>query len=125
MTTVFNNGGKSSGCSQRHYENYVVNLAGLGRDFGAAWYRLASQDMGPHAPCIGDMVPPPQSWQYTLPTPSSQQQTVSYVDARSDIHTLLDESTSSAVDAISMINLAYRCASTFRVTDWQGGCNGA
>lgn len=101
-------------------EVYASDIATLEHDFAHAWYRLTSADMGPATRCIGENVPDPQPFQYTLPTAPAT--LPDYVPVRTAIQALLDEDDTNA-DAF--INLAYRCASTFRATDYRGGCNGA
>jgi catalase (peroxidase I) len=102
-------------------QKYATDLALLEKDFGAAWYRLASSDMGPATRCIGEFVRPPQHWQHTLPEASTAN-VVDYVAVRSKIQELLDADDSNYN---AFVNLAYQCYSTFRMTDYRGGCNGA
>lgn len=128
-------------------EMYAMNRTLHDQDFASAWYRyapvssksflltaflnpyfllpsfdqrLTSSDMGPHVRCIGDLVPDPQPWQYNLPPSPSN--LPSYIAARAAIQGHLDE---NPEEATNFISLAYRCASTFRATDYRGGCNGA
>jgi catalase (peroxidase I) len=101
-------------------EVYAADIAKLEHDFAHAWYRLTSADMGPATRCIGEFVPDPQPFQYTLP--ASPETLPDYVPVRTAVQALLDEDEAN-VDAF--INLAYRCASTYRATDHKGGCNGA
>lgn len=98
-------------------ESYKNDLALLTKDFAAAWYRLTTQDVGPVTRCLGDMVPEPQPFQHALE--ASPETLPDYVPVREKIETMLD---SDGTDAF--INLAYRCAITYRVTDHSGGCNG-
>jgi catalase-peroxidase len=101
-------------------QQYASDKALLEKDFGAAWYRLVSGDMGPATRCIGEFVRPPQHWQHTLPEASSS--VVDYVAVRSTIQELLD---ADDANYNAFVNLAYQCYSTFRMTDYRGGCNGA
>ena len=75
---------------------------------------------GPATRCIGENVPDPQPFQYTLQAAPAT--LPDYVPVRTAIQALLDE---DGTNAEAFINLAYRCASTFRNTDYRGGCNGA
>jgi catalase (peroxidase I) len=89
-------------------------------DFAKAWYRLTSSDMGPHIRCIGDMVPEPQDFQHNLP--ASPENVPDYVPVADAIekHFADDDEHRNM-----FIQLALNCASTFRATDYRGGCNGA
>ena len=101
-------------------EEYAANLSKLETDFAAAWYRLTSSDMGPATRCIGEYVLPPQHWQHTLPEFTGE--LPDFTSVRTKIQELLD---SDDANYEAFVNLAYQCASTFRETDYQGGCNGA
>ena len=46
---------------------YANDIKMLETDFSTSWYRLTSADMGPATRCIGDMLPSPQPFQFTLP----------------------------------------------------------
>jgi catalase-peroxidase len=99
---------------------YADDITELTKDFGAAWYKLVTADMGPSTRCKGEFVPKPQPFQNDLP---AQPETLpDYLPVRARIEELLKEDESNAY---AFINLAYRCASTFRITDHHGGCNGA
>jgi hypothetical protein len=101
-------------------EMYSRNLTAHNADFASAWYRLTSADMGPAIRCIGDMVPEPQVFQYTLPP--SPETLPNYIPVREKI----DEFIGEDQDQMKMfIRLALNCASTFRATDYRGGCSGA
>lgn len=95
---------------------YAADIDALGQDFAAAWYRLTTADMGPHSRCIGDLVPDPQPFQYSLP--ESPETLPNYIESRSAIQQILDEDSTASK---KFINLAYRSASTFRATDYRGG----
>jgi catalase (peroxidase I) len=101
-------------------QEYAANLELLEKDFGAAWYRLTSSDMGPATRCIGEFVRPPQHWQHTLP--AHEGELADFVGVRAKIQELLD---ADKANYDAFVNLAYQCASTFRETDYRGGCNGA
>lgn len=95
---------------------YRDDIAALERDFASSWYRLTTQDMGPITRCIGSMVPDAQPFQNKLP--DSPKTLPDYVPVREEIQTLVDSG-----NADEFVNLAYRCAFTYRVTDHSGGCN--
>ena len=100
-------------------EMYAANGTQLNVDFASAWYHLTSADMGPATRCIGDLVPEPQSFQYTLP--ASPETLPDYIPVRAAIETSLDSDEKTS----GHIALALNCASTYRATDYRGGCNGA
>lgn len=102
-------------------ELYRDNITILEKDFAASWYRLTTQDMGPTQDrCLGNMVPPAQYWEFALPDAPST--LPDYIPIRGEIQSLIDDNVTTTD---MLINLAYRCASTFRSTDYRGGCNGA
>ncbi|KAF1783187.1 Peroxidase [Phytophthora cactorum] len=98
------------------------------------WTRSSrTPDVGPVARCRGNDVPPAQPFQNPLPpTPA----TLPDFDAvRSDIRSLLTTSVEGLTSDSSndgtpyngalFVHAAWQCASTFRITDYAGGCNGA
>ncbi|KAG1708332.1 hypothetical protein DVH05_025010 [Phytophthora capsici] len=112
---------------------FAANQTALDEAFSHAWYKLMSRDVGPVARCRGNDVPPAQPFQNPLPpTPAS----LSDFDAvRSDIRSLLTKSVDGLTSDASndgtpyngalFVHAAWQCASTFRITDYAGGCNGA
>jgi catalase-peroxidase len=104
-------------------EAYGADLELLNNDFGHAWYKLTSADMGPSSRCLGDEVLPPQSFQNPLPdVTATTSATIDYVSVRTKIQEIVD---ADSANGPAFVNLAYRCASTYRDTDYKGGCNGA
>uniref|UniRef100_A0A7S0LRE2 Plant heme peroxidase family profile domain-containing protein n=1 Tax=Coccolithus braarudii TaxID=221442 RepID=A0A7S0LRE2_9EUKA len=83
-----------------------------------AWYKLVTRDMGPITRCVGPLTPPAQPFQFPLPdpTPASKRANIS------DVRIALSELDTKG---FNFATLAWQCASSFRVTDYQGGCNGA
>lgn len=107
---------------------YATDMTALETDFAAAWYKLTSSDIGPASRCIGDMVPEPQPFQFTLPLMAKERRSSdststppNYIQVRAAIEEYI-EANPEAVAGFS--NLAWACANTFRGTDYRGGCNG-
>jgi len=100
-------------------QKYADSEEEFNHAFKNAWYKLTSRDMGPYSRCIGDNIPPPQEWQYPLPEFQGELPDINAV--KSDIRELMN-----SVDNMgSYARLAWQCMSTFRSTDYLGGCNGA
>ena len=91
-------------------------------EFAHAWYQLTTRDMGPRARCVNADAPPPQHWQFPLPEPQTNDEAPDYELVKIRIVELLDTEPRSQGE---LTRLAWQCASTFRVTDYLGGCNGA
>jgi catalase (peroxidase I) len=112
---------------------YFNDIKLLEHDFGNAWYKLVTRDMGPVTRCLGDLVPPAQGFQYPLPDPPAM--FPPWDDVRGAIRTaMITKSDSFPPDSrldqanyygAAFTTLAWQCASTFRKTDYLGGCNGA
>lgn len=83
-------------------------------------YKLLTRDMGPHTRCAGTDVPPPLDFQ--LPLADTPAELPSYTRAKWAIKRVLERDPSYSA---MFVTLAYQCASTFRTTDYIGGCNGA
>ena len=86
-----------------------------------AWYKLTTRDMGPASRCINKDAPPSQQWQHPLPWPSSN--LVNFDEVKTKLNELLMLQVPWKVGMF--IRLAWQCSSTFRATDYLGGCNGA
>lgn len=100
--------------------------------FAHAWYKLVTRDMGPVTRCVGKHVPPPQPFQYPLPPPAKDLADFGKVkdEITKILRTSQDVLPADLYDGkpyygALFVRLASRCASTFRETDWLGGCNGA
>ena len=114
---------------------YASDLKALENSFSNAWYKLTTRDMGPYSRCAGTDVPPPQAFQLPLPnSPSSSPSSDKYKSAMQALNRTIS-SVQSPIEpdtfkwkpsyAALFVTLAYQCASTFRITDYAGGCNGA
>ena len=99
-------------------QKYAKDLDQFNDAFMNAWYKLTTRDMGPHSRCLGDNVPPPQDWQYPLPVYEGEVPNFGIV--QKDIRKLMTNDTKGM-----FVRLAWQCMSTFRSTDYLGGCNGA
>ena len=76
--------------------------------------------MGPITRCIGSNIPPPQDWQYPLPDAPTQMTNFQQVKAEIISVIEMDKRTKGM-----FVRLAWQCISSFRATDYLGGCNGA
>ena len=99
-------------------QSFADDLEQFNDAFKNAWYKLTTRDMGPHSRCTGDNVPPPQDWQYPLPV--RELELPDFDTIKKDVRPLLTSSSKG-----SFLRLAWQCMSTFRSTDYLGGCNGA
>mmetsp|Transcript_40622 Transcript_40622/g.99777 ORF Transcript_40622/g.99777 Transcript_40622/m.99777 type:complete len:720 (-) Transcript_40622:292-2451(-) len=120
---------------------FANDIGELERQFGAAWFKLMTRDMGPHARCFGPDVPPEQGFQRATSVqtanvvgdggvyadPATAQATDIIADA--DLNALKGQIQAMiAADPTNgqmLSNLAYQCASSYRKTDYFGGCNRA
>ena len=98
---------------------FAADQAKLDHAFKHAWYKLMSRDMGPHTRCVGSLTPPAQPFQMPLPSPPSGGFDVAAVSA--DLAKAIAE---KPIHATLFTRLALACATTFRTTDYVGGCNG-
>lgn len=122
-----------SGRYQQYVKLFANNITALNEAFSNAWYKLVTRDMGPATRCVGPWVPPPQPFQFPLPaTPSHLPH---WDEVRKEIRHVISSNASSVLPPDSyknapyygsvFVHLAWQCASTFRHTDYLGGCNGA
>ncbi|EGZ25995.1 heme peroxidase [Phytophthora sojae] len=111
---------------------FAADQAALDEAFSHAWYKLTTNDMGPVTRCRGNDIPPAQPFQNPFPPTDTLPD---FEAVRADISALLKTSvdglTSDSTDdgtpynGALFVHAAWQCASTFRVTDYSGGCNGA
>jgi len=101
-------------------KEYANDINSLESDFSTSWYRLMTNDMGPPERCIGDDVPPAQPWQHALP--AFEGSLPDYIPIRTSIQEAID---ANPDNVSTFARLAFYCASSFRETDYRGGCNGA
>ncbi|MBY4127610.1 catalase/peroxidase HPI [Rhodococcus fascians] len=91
----------------------------LSAAFAKAWYKLLHRDMGPVSRYLGPWVPEPQLWQD--PVPPLDSEPIDDADAATLKSAILD----SGLTVRQLIGVAWSSMSSFRVTDFRGGANGA
>ena len=102
-------------------ERFAKEPAALDHHFAAAWYKLMSRDMGPHARCVGSLVPPAQPFQLALPA-AAPAGSYDVAGVAAAVRGAIEE---KPFRAALFARTALACATSFRHTDYQGGCNGA
>jgi len=121
-----------AGIYQKLVQEFAQDKAKFDSAFAHAWYKLTTRDMGPVTRCTGKYVPPAQPWQHPLPAPPSK--LADFAAVESEVVKILETSMPVLpADTFAgknyygalFVRLAYRCAGTFRATDYLGGCNGA
>lgn len=108
-------------------KEFAANQTALETEFAAAWYKLVTRDMGPISRCKGpkELLPPPQPFQLSLPAASSNLPTNHSVFYEIVRPRIVDLMAKDAEMGPLLVTLAFQCASTFRITDYSGGCAGA
>lgn len=101
-----------------YVEEFARNETAFSEAFAKAWYKLVTRDVGPVTRCIGPSVPSAQDFQFPLPDRPKKLADMDKV--AKDLRKLM-----KSEDEGQYIRLAFQCASTYRATDHQGGCNGA
>jgi len=99
-------------------QKYANDSKAFDKAFASAWYKLTTRDMGPHSRCLGKNVPPPQDFQY--PLPATPEKLANFSEVERVLKDMFEEE-----DLPLFVRLAWQSASTFRVTDFLGGANGA
>ena len=101
-------------------KKWAIDEDDFNNAFKHAWYKLTTRDMGPVTRCLGKNIPPTQDWQN--PLPDSPTQLANFNQVKSELRAVIkmDPRTKGM-----FIRLAWQCISTFRATDYLGGCNGA
>merc|ERR1712013_966581 len=101
-------------------KEFAEDMEAFDLAFEHAWYKLTTRDMGPVTRCNNEDVPPAQPFQYPLPDPPAGWPDFQVVKEQ------IEEIINNSEEAIGMLTrLAWQCSSTFRSTDYLGGCNGA
>ena len=87
--------------------------------FARAWFKLTHRDMGPSSRYLGDLVPDEELlWQDPIPSTGSNLR-------EGDISELKSAIAGSDLNVSELVRTAWSSASSFRVTDYRGGANGA
>jgi catalase-peroxidase len=87
--------------------------------FAKAWFKLTHRDMGPVVRLLGPDVPKAQLWQDPVPAVEHP-----LIDDK-DVAVLKEKVLSSGLTGSQLVSTAWASASTFRVSDFRGGANGA
>lgn len=88
--------------------------------FAKAWFKLTHRDLGPRSKYLGNEAPKEvQIWQD--PVPEVKHKLVN----SNDIVKLKKEVLNSGLSTSQLVSTAWASASSFRVTDYRGGANGA
>eukprot|EP01083_Nonionella_stella_P074656 202585_1 len=103
-------------------QEFANDITKLEEQFQHAWYKLTTSDMGPATRCLGDQVPPAQVFQSPIPALDGDAVLPDFIAIRTQIQDLIE---GDGAKRGAFIDIAYKCGSTFRDTDYQGGCNGA
>jgi catalase (peroxidase I) len=105
---------------RQHVEEFARDQNAFDRAFADVWYKLTHRDVGPPTRLLGPMIPPPQEWQFPLPDPPTH-----LADMKSVENTIRSALSNQWSMKPLLLRLAMNSASTFRHTDYLGGCNGA
>jgi len=100
---------------------FAEDMEAFDHAFEHAWYKLTTRDMGPITRCSNSDVPPPQPFQYPLPDPPTH--LADFEEVKLKINEVLSNDDGETIGMFT--RLAWQCSSTFRSTDYLGGCNGA
>lgn len=101
-------------------QEFATDITKLEMQFKHAWYKLTTRDMGPISRCLGENIPPAQPFQ--APLPESPDSLPDFIPIREKIQSIIDSNIGKRQAFISLVS---KCASSFRATDYHGGCNGA
>jgi catalase (peroxidase I) len=103
---------------RKYMEEFANDTEAFTREFAKVWYKLVTRDMGPRSRCVGPRVPEAQPFQNPLPEPPKKLANMKKVAKQ--LKKVIKDNPEG-----EFVRLAWQCASTYRATDYQGGCNGA
>eukprot|EP00051_Salpingoeca_urceolata_P026673 m.478160 g.478160 ORF g.478160 m.478160 type:complete len:758 (-) comp21053_c0_seq1:38-2311(-) len=116
-------------------QTFAEDQPSFDQAFSNAWYKLTTRDRGPYTRCVGAHVPEPQPFQNPLPPPPPPSELADMAAVKAEVKRAIvtpqpsvlapDEYLGEPTYGPLFVRLAWQCASTFRATDFQGGCNGA
>ncbi|WP_462273214.1 catalase/peroxidase HPI [Methanohalophilus sp.] len=100
--------------------HYLENPEQFKDAFARAWFKLTHRDMGPRSRYLGPEVSAEELiWQDPVPAVDHE-----LIDAQ-DITDLKSKILASGLSVSQLVSTAWASASTFRVSDYRGGANGA
>ncbi|WP_280527246.1 catalase/peroxidase HPI [Clostridium sp. BJN0001] len=101
-------------------ENYLKNPKKFADDFAKAWFKLTHRDMGPISRYLGPEVPK-EVFIWQDPVPKANYKLVN----KKNISDIKKKILSSGLSISELVKIAWKSASTFRISDKRGGANGA
>lgn len=106
------------GSYQKIVKEFADDIKSLEHHFAHSWYKLTTRDMGPISRCVGPDTAAVQPWQFPLPEAPDTNAT-DWMAVKKAVNGVMEG------NMYKFVRLALRCASTYRATDYRGGCNGA
>jgi catalase-peroxidase len=100
--------------------HFLKNPDALADAFARAWFKLTHRDMGPKSRYLGPEIPKEDLiWQDPVPAVDHK------LVEEKDIKSLKEKILGSGLTVSELVSTAWASASTFRVSDYRGGANGA
>ena len=100
--------------------HFLKNPDALADAFARAWFKLTHRDMGPKSRYLGPEIPKEDLlWQDPIPAANHK------LVEEKDIKSLKEKILGSGLTVSELVSTAWASASTFRVSDYRGGANGA
>jgi catalase-peroxidase len=100
--------------------HFLKNPEALADAFARAWFKLTHRDMGPKSRYLGPEIPKEDLlWQDPIPAVDHK------LVEEKDIKSLKEKILGSGLTVSELVSTAWASASTFRVSDYRGGANGA
>jgi catalase-peroxidase len=100
--------------------HFLKNPDALADAFARAWFKLTHRDMGPKSRYLGPEIPKEDLlWQDPIPAVDHK------LVEEKDIKSMKEKILGSGLTVSELVSTAWASASTFRVSDYRGGANGA